>query len=107
MRIASNIDFDSIVKKPAAPIEASPQRMPCVALIHDWNYSDYRYRIFVKERQNLAALSDALNATKTYDIYKDEINATPHQRKKYKVYEMLWFDIMDAYRKVYSEGQAV
>ena len=133
MWIASNIGFYSIVKKTSHLNEDGPEvhvirarekddltrllakaseapdfkwRESSVTRIHDWDYSDYRYRIYVENSEDFAAIFDALNRTITYDNFKDEIKATPHQRKKYKAYEMLWFGIMDAHRKVHSEGRA-
>jgi hypothetical protein len=55
---------------------------------------------------DFAAIFDALSSTITYDNFKDEILATPHQLKKHKAYEGLWFDIMEAHRKVHTEGPA-
>ena len=68
-----------------------------VLRIHDWDYSDYRYRIYAVDEDDFAALFDALKATITYDNFKDEIHATPHQRKKYPSYCNLWQDIMTAH----------
>ena len=133
MWIASNIGFYSIVKKPSHLNEDGPEvhvvrardkgdltrllaktslpsgfawKHQSVTRIHDWDSSDYRYRIYVENSEDFAAIFDALNRTITYDNFKGEIKATPHQRKKYKAYEMLWFGIMDAHRKVHSEGRA-
>jgi hypothetical protein len=133
MWIASNIGFYSIVKKPSHLNEEGPEvhvirardkddltrllaktshahgfewKETSVTRIHDWDYSDYRYRIYVENSEDFAAIVNALSSTITYDNFKDEILATPHQLKKYKAYEGLWFDIMDAHRKVHSEGQA-
>ena len=133
MWIASNIGFFSIVNKPShlnpdgpavhvirardkadlSRLLATTSEAPgfawkqaSVTRIHDWDYSDYRYRIYVENSGDFAAIFDALSSTITYDNFKDEIQATPHQLKKYKAYEGLWFDIMDAHRKVNSEGQS-
>jgi hypothetical protein len=133
MWIASNIGFYSIVKKPSHLNEDGSEvhvirardkddltrllaktshahgfewKESSVTRIHDWDHSDYRYRIYVENSGDFTAIFDALSSTITYDNFKDEIKATPHQRKKYKAYEGLWFDIMDAYRKAYSEGHA-
>jgi hypothetical protein len=133
MWIASNIGFYSIVKKTSHLNEDGPEvhvvrardkadlsrllaktsqapgfewKESSVTRIHDWDYSDYRYRIYVGNSEDFAAIFDALSSTITYDNFKDEIKATPHQLKKYKAYEGLWFNITDAHRKVHSEGQA-
>ena len=101
-------DRDDLARLLAKPGEASDfkWRESSVTRIHDWDYSDYRYRIYVENSEDFTAIFDALNSTITYDNFKDEIKATPQQRKKYKAYEMLWFGIMDAHRKVHSEGRA-
>ena len=128
MWIASNIGFFSIVKKTSHLNEDGPEvhvvrardkgdltrllaksseapgfawRNDSVTQIHSWDYSDYRYRIYVEETEDFAAIFSTLSATITYDNFKDEILKTPHQLKKYKAYEDLWFKIMDAHRKVH------
>jgi len=133
MWIASNIGFYSIVKKPShlhedgsavtvvrardkadltrllANTSETPGfewQMPSVTRIHEWDYSDYRYRIYVENAEDFTAIFETLSNTITYDNFKDEILATPHQLKKYKAYEGLWFNIMNAHRKVHSKGQA-
>ncbi len=128
MWIASNIGFFSIVKKTSHLNEDGPEvhvvrardkgdltrllaksseapgftwRNDSVTQIHSWDYSDYRYRIYVEEAEDFAAIFSTLSATITYDNFKDEILKTPHQLKKYKAYEDLWFNIMNAHRKVH------
>ena len=131
MWIASNIGFYSIVKKPSHLNEDGPEvhvvrardkddltrllaktslpsgfawKHQSVTRIHDWDSSDYRYRIYVEEAEDFAAIFSTLSATITYDNFKDEILKTPHQLKKYKAYEDLWFNILKACRKAHSEG---
>jgi hypothetical protein len=128
MWIASNIGFYSIVKKPSHLNEDGPEvhvvrardkgdltrllakssealgftwRNDSVTQIHSWEYSDYRYRIYVQDTEDFAAIFSTLSATITYDNFKDEIKDTPHQHKKYEPYANLWFKIMDAHRKVH------
>ena len=60
--------------------------------------------LYVEEAEDFAAIFSTLSATITYDNFKDEILKTPHQLKKYKAYEDLWFNILKACRKVYNEG---
>ncbi len=131
MWIASNIGFFSIVKKTSHLNEEGPEvhvvrardkgdltrllaksseapgftwRNDSVTQIHSWDYSDYRYRIYVENTEDFAAIFDALHSTITYDNFKDEILKTPHQLKKYKAYQDLWGNIMKACRKAQSEG---
>ena len=128
MWIASNIGFYSIVKKPSHLNEDGPEvhvvrardkddltrllaktslpsgfawKHQSVTRIHDWDSSDYRYRIYVEEAEDFAAMFSTLSSTITYDNFKDEIKDTPHQHKKYEPYAILWLNIMDAHRKVH------
>jgi len=131
MWIASNIGFYSIVKKTSHLNEDGPEvhvvrtrdegdltrllaksseapgftwRNVSVTQIHSWDYSDYRYRIYVEEAEDFAAIFSTLSATITYDNFKDEIKDTPHQHKKYEPYAILWGNIMKACSKAHNEG---
>lgn len=108
MWIASNIGFYSVVKKrphfrhdgPEVHVVRARDKADLCRLlakiseppgfewknlsatrIHEWDYSDYRYRIYVESREDFAAIFTALGSTIDYANFKDEIKATRHQKK--------------------------
>lgn len=108
MWIASNIGFYSVVKKrphfrhdgPEVHVVRARDKADLCRLlakiseppgfewknlsatrIHEWDYSDYRYRIYVESREDFAAIFTALGSTIDYANFKDEIKAMRHQKK--------------------------
>ena len=59
-------------------------------VVHEYDYSDYPYRIYLHSEQDMASLMAKLSALIDYDNFKDTIDATRHQKLKSEAYHKFW-----------------
>ena len=114
MWIATTLGFYSIVKKehhdnPNGPklfvirartrgdIERLAKRIEETsnkkATIHEYEKSDYQFRIYLETEEDLAATLSAFAKTILYSNFKDEIAEIPHQQDKAPAYANLWLKL--------------
>jgi hypothetical protein len=71
--------------------------LPNRPVVHEYEYSDYPYRIYLHTQQDMDSLMAKLSALIDYDNFKDTIKATPHQKAKIEPYEELWSLLYNAH----------
>lgn len=115
MWIASKLGFFSVVQKTAgewhvrgrvrddlANLVNAAYKRPDEVLesIEEWPEADYRWRLIVRDADELAGLFQVLADSITYPNFKAEISQTPGQEPKLPAYYQLWQSLHDL-----QEGQ--
>jgi hypothetical protein len=62
-------------------------------MIHEYEKSDYQFRIYLENEQELSATLGALASKVTYSNFKEEIAEIPHQQDKVPAYSNLWLKL--------------
>jgi hypothetical protein len=62
-------------------------------VIHEYEKSDYQFRIYLETKEDLAATLATLAEKVTYPNFKDEIAEIPHQQDKAPAYANLWLKL--------------
>ena len=72
--------------------------------IHEYEKSDYPYRIYLDTKEDLSTTLATLSETITYPNFKDEISDSDHQQEKADAYSQLWLNLFLTYRpELFSE----
>ena len=61
--------------------------------IHEYEKSDYQFRIYLDTQEDLATTLATLAEKVTYPNFKDEIAEIPHQQDKAPAYANLWLKL--------------
>lgn len=61
--------------------------------IHEYEKSDYQFRIYLDTKEDLATTLATLAEKVTYPNFKDEIAEIPHQQDKAPAYANLWLKL--------------
>jgi hypothetical protein len=59
-------------------------------VVHEYDYSDYPYRIYLNSQQEMDDLMAKLAGLVDYNNFKDTIDAIPHQKLKSEAYHKFW-----------------
>ena len=86
IRARTRGDIDRLAKR----IETTLNRK---VTIHEYEKSDYQFRIYLETQEDLAATLATLAETITYSNFKDEIAEIPHQQDKAPAYANLWLKL--------------
>ena len=74
-------------------------------LVHEYDYSDYPYRIYLHTQQDMDSLMAKLSVLIDYDNFKDTIDATPHQKLKSEPYHEFWGLLEKPHRQLRPSGK--
>lgn len=66
---------------------------PARIKIHEYEKSDYQFRIYLDTKEDLATTLATLAEKVTYPNFKDEIAEIPHQQDKAPAYANLWLKL--------------
>jgi hypothetical protein len=69
-------------------------------VVHEYNYSDYPYRIYLHTQQDMDSLMAKLAGLIDYDNFKNTIDSTPHQKLKSKAYHEFWGLLEESHRSL-------
>ena len=72
-------------------------------VVHEYNYSDYPYRIYLHTQQDMDSLMAKLAGLIDYDNFKNTIDSTPHQKLKSKAYHEFWGLLEEPHRPLRPE----
>ena len=103
MWIASKLGFYSIVQKDTdewhvrARVRDDLVRLTAAvylsAEIQEWPAADYRWRVIIRDQDQIRAIFQALAGTIDYSNFKSEIGNRPDQRPKLDAYHTLWANL--------------
>ena len=74
-------------------------------VVHEYDYSDYPYRIYLHMQQDMDSLMAKLSVLIDYDNFKDTIDATPHQKLKSEPYHEFWGLLEKPHRPLRPSGK--
>jgi hypothetical protein len=66
--------------------------------IHEYEKSDYPYRIYLETKEELSTTLATLASSITYPNFKDEISESDSQQEKSDAYSQLWLNLFMTYR---------
>ena len=66
--------------------------------IHEYEKSDYPYRIYLETKEELSTTFATLASSITYPNFKDEISESDSQQEKSDAYSQLWLNLFMTYR---------
>ena len=73
-------------------------------MIYEYEKSDYQFRIYLDNEQELSATLGALASKVTYSNFKEEIVEIPHQQDKVPAYSNLWLKLfLLTHKGIFSE----
>ena len=78
-------------------VSHDPAKRP---VVHEYNYSDYPYRIYLHTPQDMDSLMAKLAGLIDYDNFKNTIDSTPHQKLKSKAYHDFWELLEEPHRSL-------
>ena len=85
-------------------IEAIEPKLKRDIPTHEYEKSDYPYRIYLETKEELSTTLATLAETITYPNFKDEISESDHQQDKADAYGQLWLNLFMIYRpELFSE----
>lgn len=85
-------------------IEAIQPKLKRSIQIHEYDKSDYPYRIYLASKEEISTTLATLAETITYPNFKDEISDSDHQQDKADAYSQLWLNLFMTYRpELFSE----
>jgi hypothetical protein len=85
-------------------IEAIEPKLKRDIPTHEYEKSDYPYRIYLETKEELSTTLATLAETIAYPNFKDEISESDHQQDKADAYGQLWLNLFMIYRpELFSE----